>query len=521
MRSWCKFLRTYQSTSGEGLGKQRSIDQPAASVASAVGGGGMEPCTVAASKPSPPPFISPPCSHGTLPRVCRRWQEWATSPELLQELDITLRRAYVTPRLASLSDFLAQHAAGNLRRLVLILDGYPSDDGADHGLLASLAACSAGGQLTDLDVEVYTDDPFRLSSPLWAAAFATLRRLRLNTMSGCLELAVSLAPLTALERLEVSGQPAMLLPSARLPASLTALTMDCSAYSGSLPNQVGVGWAVAGCDAQTFLLQSCVLRGPSLQRKTPSPDQLSLHATTVQLTALTQLQCLHLEKTPCPGSRYALLTQLRSLKTLELVVGWHIPACLSQLTQLEALLLYTPIMGAAARAAAEMEGAIHALGWLQQLTRLEVKTTAALPASGLEQIVASLAQLQQLGLTSRQASGASLPAGPALATLRCLHLEATIEARSLPALSAATRLLRLVLRPAEDADMRPLAELYRAVLRWAPWQPELEQLVLGISHRVAHWDVVSVAGAALAAQRLNPSLCIEVCDAGSLDDKGT
>ena len=61
------------------------------------------------------------------------------------------------------------------------------------------------------------------------------------------------------------------------------------------------------------------------------------------MTALTRLRSLGLKWATHPGSDYAVLTALGSLRQLALSSCAHLPDCLPQLTGLEALTIQDPL----------------------------------------------------------------------------------------------------------------------------------------------------------------------------------
>lgn len=264
----------------------------------------------------------------------------------------------------------------------------------------------------------------------------------------------------------------------------------------------------------------------------------------MQLTALTQLQALRIVGDQAASTGYSPLAQLPTVKTLELIDCSAIPSCLSQLVQLEALVLHcTPfrsapkaggvVEGEAARAlAAEVAAAVPALCCQQRLTRLQMRHQARwppygggqaqqLPANGLAGILASLPALQRLEWPCwlEGPAPALLPAGlAALGSLRRLHAPAGALASSLAALSEAGELEHLELL-ASDTDAAGAAggmhaghaeqEAVRAVLRWAPHQPALQRVVLHMPRALLPF----VFDASLEAQRRKPALHIQWRDA--------
>lgn len=164
----------------------------------------------------------------------------------------------------------------------------------------------------------------------------------------------------------------------------------------------------------------------------------------------------------------------------------------------------------------ELAMAVPDICRLQHLTRLQMRPQgpygdAEPPPNGLADLITSLPRLQLLDWCCWD-DGQSLPAGPALASLRRLHVPVQVLARSLPALSQATQLEALMLSPRSAGDGDDSGALC-AVLRWAPQQPALRLVSLALELvpvGLAQPDTVSapVLNAALEAQRLQPALHI-------------
>ncbi|PRW21009.1 small GTP-binding [Chlorella sorokiniana] len=158
--------------------------------------------------------------------ACRRFAAAARAPQLLREVNVHIGSDL--PKLHSLTAWLTRHGS-HVRRLT----GYvASDDDPDWNAAAAscLAAVGTAGQLDELNLEGILD------STEWLAAMRSLQRCRLvNDENGELRVSAALGGLTALESLDLQGEPIKLLP-ARLPASITYLHLCDS--SDNMPQQV-------------------------------------------------------------------------------------------------------------------------------------------------------------------------------------------------------------------------------------------------------------------------------------------
>lgn len=82
------------------------------------------------------------------------------------------------------------------------------------------ASCASARQLTSLTLTLGCE----FQQGRWLPALRTLRSVSIQTLRGA-AFSASLAPLTALEELELGGLPTELPEGVRLPSSLTALHM--------------------------------------------------------------------------------------------------------------------------------------------------------------------------------------------------------------------------------------------------------------------------------------------------------
>ena len=200
-------------------------------------------------------------------------------------------------------------------------------------------------------------------------------------------------------------------------------------------------------------------------------------AAPLQLTALTRLHSLFLNGNVRPNG-FTALTALRSLRRLALSCCTYLPACLSQLTGLEALTIDDP---EGCREDLEEDVAVaavvQAVGQLTSLTHLAL---VHYDAQGLEQTLPFLTRLRSLWwLPYELPLSAPLPAGAWLTNLRRLALPMWQLHSSLAALGSACQLQALAIGGIAASCSNSLLP---AVLRWAARRPALEDLILDISN---------------------------------------
>lgn len=186
--------------------------------------------------------------------MCRRLHRLLYSPPLLHKIGLTAELSSLDAA-RSLLGWLTARCAGRTQRLQLCLqlkglsDQYQPDDDcsevASH-LSAAMAACSAAGGLSELDVELQGSDWTTLHVGSWAAALRGLTRLRFA--ASCeLRLSGRLGGLTSLQTLELAGKPVCVAGFASLPKTLTCLMLgsnvdqDGDTASATMPPQVGWG----------------------------------------------------------------------------------------------------------------------------------------------------------------------------------------------------------------------------------------------------------------------------------------
>lgn len=219
------------------------------------------------------------------------------------------------------------------------------------------------------------------------------------------------------------------------------------------------------------------------------------------MAALASLQQLWL----AGYSSFGVLTSLGALTFLDLSRTAHLPACLSQLTQLRSLAVQeSEVLAFADEGAALTDALPH----LRQLTQLQVVCYDSLLSTTNLAALTNLRALFWFQLYDTGDDEPPLPAGPWLAGLQQLHCDASLLAGSgLAALSAAQQLQQLLLVITRQPQLA-------GVLSWAAGSPSLTRLVLGVeaSMPVARYARI------LDAQRLFPQLRIDIFDSNDYDD---
>ncbi|PRW60140.1 Serine threonine- kinase CTR1 [Chlorella sorokiniana] len=312
-----------------------------------------------------------------------------------------------------------------------------------------------------------------------AAALRGLRRLEVTT-SGMqyLDFKAPLAGLTTLQELHLMGEPLCMLPGegASLPTSLTKLRLTTS-FSEQPP---------------------------------------------LDLTPLTRLRNLHhlfIDCVETPADAYTALLALSSLRVLVLSTCDHLPACLPQLSQVQALHLRdTPNNFEAEEeemvaSAAQLDAA---LSQLTQLTRLFLQGLRY--CCQLCPALADLDELERFSCSGWKPQDPRLPDGPWLASLRQLSLPIECLVASpgqLPRLSWLEELELLcgwsdwrVARAWQPSE----SEL--AVVRWAGRHPRLRRICfmapLALPERRQQLQAALAAG-----QAANPALELLLFNVGS------
>jgi hypothetical protein len=222
----------------------------------------------------------------------------------------------------------------------------------------------------------------------------------------------------------------------------------------------------------------------------------------MQMTALTRLHSFYLNGNVWHNGITA-LTALSSLRRLALSSCTFLPACLSQLTGLEALSIGDP-ESCRDDSAEDAATVVQAVSLLTNLTHLAL---ARYDVGGPGQILPSLPRLRSLwwlrfGL--QPPMGGLLPAFGWLTKLQRLALPIHYLHSCLAALTGACQLQTLAV-DANAPEEPDLSGLLPGVLRWAAQRPDLTELFLEISDKnlIRHFPAV------MDVQRAVPSLRIE------------
>lgn len=446
--------------------------------------------------------------------VCRRWRRLADHPSLLSSLDVTFEGGSWAQRFLDFATWLPQRAA-HVQQLsvsaVPVTDGPPpwpskKDGGcAFEASVGLLAACGAAHQLSSLSWQLGSG----FQQDRWLPALRTLRHLSSETFHEA-EFGSSLAPLTALEELELAGMPTILGEGLRLPPSLTALHIRYL-QADLLPEQVRCSWCTSPSVRMPMHAPSA---GPRLDCRielllTPLPIA-AWFPSCPQLRPLSRLHSLGLSLMPLTNDAYPGLTAVSgSLRTLALAINLALPASLPHLSGLEALCIHDQ-----GRVMEHDEGEpaailAAALGQLTALTRLALVTPAAGAVGAAPEqplgpsplipaalpLLANRSRLRSLLLVDDVPAGQQLP--PGLSGLRQLAAPAQLLAASAAALASASSLQLLGLLACDAfLGMAEPAEFF-GLQAFAVQLPELEQLLLVASDELAEDAHAALLGAFL------------------------
>lgn len=205
-----------------------------------------------------------------------------------------------------------------------------------------------------------------------------------------------------------------------------------------------------------------------------------------QISKLSRLQALGLHYTNYGHDSYASLAALPAVRRLSLEAFAPVPACLSQLTRLEALSIWDSAELLGDETAMLLQAA---LPHLSCLTHLAISAGAGQAAAALA--LASLPRLQHLVWEGEGEEEQSLPPGPYLRSLRSLRRLDTsplVLLGSLPALAGATALECVGLSCSTSSPQ----QLAAAALRCADRLPAAQELQLDVnSTRPAVQAIVS------------------------------
>lgn len=262
-----------------------------------------------------------------------------------------MRLCRVTPQPTQLkyTAAIASLPAGMLRHgqhvSSMVAAGFEEDASsaeAQANLACCLTAC-AGGQLASLHIEVTA-----LVVAAWEASLHSLRQLHLGSANELL-ISSSLHGLTQLTLLILHGRPIRFGEGARLPASVEQLSFS-DRSSQTLPDQVHC--FAASCFGSQHapalgVRLGCVLTTSLLYLVAPPQNRFFC---ALQVAGLSRLSALALQGGRWAPEGYSPLTRLSALARLQLSYIHHLPACLGQLTTLQALV---------SRAALTLKDVIH------------------------------------------------------------------------------------------------------------------------------------------------------------------
>lgn len=214
------------------------------------------------------------------------------------------------------------------------------------------------------------------------------------------------------------------------------------------------------------------------------------------MSALTALVSLVVRRAEIIPSGYRTLTKLGNLRHISFNSCRHLPACLSQLTALEHITIYNPILEVSPEEA-EVDSLRAALPRLTNLTSLFFSPLPGMDSPPAELAGLSLASFAWWGDCPE---GYRVPIGAWLANLRGLRLPARVLAISMQQLKAAQQLAWLTV---SHADACPDGTI--AIIRWAVHFPSLQRLTINGTSLPC-----SVCDALLDAQRHRPGLLFKV-----------
>ena len=183
-----------------------------------------------------------PCRQRVLPLVCKRWEQVAHFPSLLDSVKVCIETEYMCdgelllPPLRCFCRWLERRAAGSVQRLDISLDSREPQLNCEYvgeivgemfcraELAAPLAACGSPGQLAELRLHLCA-----LSCASLDDLVSTLTSLQHLNIEACrLDGRASLTALTRLTHMSAFGEPVIFAPSLKLPASLKYLFLKYS-----------------------------------------------------------------------------------------------------------------------------------------------------------------------------------------------------------------------------------------------------------------------------------------------------
>ncbi|KAL4440533.1 hypothetical protein ABPG75_003534 [Micractinium tetrahymenae] len=236
--------------------------------------------------------------HKSAPLVCRRWEHLCNSaPQLLRCIGFSVPGSeHGARRLSGFCAWLLQHGVGRVQRLSF--EVWLPEDTAPAAvvqqlsmpLVAAVSACGAAGSLRALRLHGLLAQP-----SMWVHAMRSLQQLDLS-VKGMLEEEWHPAPSALASLGELSLRGVGVTAQAPLPASLTKLHLDLDGH----------------------------------------PENIPLPA---KLSTLTRLHTLSLEFAFSDQGLSALASLKTNLRRLALLHCAEWPACLSELTLLNSLIL--------------------------------------------------------------------------------------------------------------------------------------------------------------------------------------
>jgi len=190
-----------------------------------------------------------------LPLVCKRLRALASSPELLRKLSVTWSGVQELEPARGLLAWLplrARHVREVQLQFTLEEGDWEGASAACNEAVAVLASCLTLLAHEGLE-QLRVDIPW-LPTVAWLPLMPGLRRATVNIGNDMMSIGRGLHSLTQLRSLELQAGPVVFETSARLPPSLTSLTVhDSSAEE----EEVVTDWRVSGLAANVMHFQDC------------------------------------------------------------------------------------------------------------------------------------------------------------------------------------------------------------------------------------------------------------------------
>lgn len=418
------------------------------------------------------------------------------SPSLLRQLHLEIPPSsdpgalHPIDRYRGFCAWLQQRAAPHVQQLQLMaplpFKDADSRSAGEHATVAALACCT-GLQTLDWQAGI-----LRLEFGEWAEALSQLEECRISARSTAFS--ARWAHLQSLRSLGLAGEVSAVHPDASFPASLTRLSLH-NLFDRPVPPQVrGGAWSAVSAVSGECACTGCAalvlhIRLPTAKLLRTLALNVAAHQTQLpQVTALSELRHLTLDQCSVwDASQYSTLLHLSRLRCLQLCGCFPLPACLGQLSQLEALSV-TDWHGHSLLGMSREEEcgpvAAAALASLAGLTALELQGMLGMPAPPAS--LTSLRALQRFvwydtaqspwGQQEERQEPADLPVGdspaPWLGALRLLGLPVRMLHRNLTVLEAATQLQRLIVLDVGASEWSEAA----GIVRWAAQHAGLRQV---------------------------------------------